>query len=139
MLVDLSAKGPVAKLADFAFGKQFETAVAPAASRRSDPFRDHFTPRERLRGGGQERPVSDLWSLAAVFYYGLTGQFPLDFQDRDPVEVILSEDAVPIRQRDASIPVGVAEVFDRALRTNTSHRYQAAAEMKAALEHSDGR
>jgi serine/threonine protein kinase len=75
-----------------------------------------------------------LWSLAAVFYHALTGRFPLDFRGRNAVEVILTEAPVPLREREDSIPIAVANVIDRALRTEPAHRFQTAAEMKAALD-----
>jgi serine/threonine protein kinase len=76
----------------------------------------------------------------ATFYNILTGQFALDFPpDRDPVDIVLSEQAVPLRQRDASMSPAVAKVIDRALLPTVEDRYQSAAELKQALQRALGR
>ena len=134
ILLDTSPPIPVARLTDFSLSKYFEMAEAFSTGAKMRRVRDHFVPRERLTNTGESRPVSDLWSLAAVFYYALSGKFPWDFGNREPAEVILSEDCVPLHRRDGSIPAPLADVLDRALRTNPAHRYQTAAELKAALE-----
>ena len=46
---------------------------------------------------------------------------------------MLRNDAVPIRQRDSSIPKKLAEVIDLALIEKPKIRFQTAAEFKAAL------
>ncbi|MGA2067057.1 MAG: serine/threonine-protein kinase [Thermoguttaceae bacterium] len=135
ILWDLSSGPPVVKISDFGLARNLAAAglsgTATAGARRAE---NCYTPRERLTSDHQSRPVSDLWSLAAVFYHALSGQLPYDFGSRDPVEVILTEDPVPLGDRDGSIPVGLAGVIDRALKTNPAHRYQTAVKMKAGLE-----
>ena len=65
----------------------------------------------------------------------LTGQFPYEFsQDRDPIDVILSDDVVPIRKRDKSFPTALADVLDKALAKNVKERYPTAVEMSEALK-----
>ena len=65
----------------------------------------------------------------------LTGKFPYEFsQGRDPIDVILNEDAVPVRKRDKVIPSKLAAVLDKALAKKVKDRYQTAGEMRAALE-----
>jgi pSer/pThr/pTyr-binding forkhead associated (FHA) protein len=55
----------------------------------------------------------------------------------DPVHVVLEEDAVPIRQRDHTIPKSLAEVIDAALvdnpRIDTISAFQLAAALREAL------
>ncbi|MCI0490259.1 MAG: serine/threonine protein kinase [Blastocatellia bacterium] len=50
-----------------------------------------------------------------------------------PFQIILSENPVPIRQRDSSIPRELAEVVDRAVRKDAGARFQSAAEFRNAL------
>ena len=46
------------------------------------------------------KPVSDVWSFAASLYQLLTGKFPYRFDPkRDPIDIILNENPVPIRDR----------------------------------------
>ena len=62
----------------------------------------------------------------------LTGYFPRDFIG-EPWTCVLRNDAVPIRERDSSIPEKLAEVIDLALTEKPKIYFQTAAEFKAAL------
>lgn len=125
-----------AKLTDFGLAKSFETAGLSgmtATGTAGGTF--HYMPREQLTNFKYVQPVSDVWSMGATFYQVLSGKYPLEFpQNRDPMEVILRDEAIPIRQRDASIPKPLADVIDKSLLSNTSERYQDASEMKNALQ-----
>jgi len=125
-----------AKLTDFGLAKSFETAGLSgmtATGTAGGTF--HYMPREQLTNFKYVQPVSDVWSMAATFYQVLTGKYPLDFpRNRDPMEVILRDEAIPIRQRDASVPKPLADVIDRALLSDTMKRYQDASEMRIALQ-----
>jgi serine/threonine-protein kinase len=94
-----------------------------------------FMPREQLTEFKYAKPTSDLWSIAATFYNLLTGQLPREHAgERDPVEVVLQDEAVGIREREPRIPSGLADVIDRALAIDPADRYASAAEMRAAIE-----
>ena len=91
-------------------------------------------PREQINNFKYVKPVSDVWSMGATIYNLLTGAFPYPFtKERDPIEVILNDDIVPIRKRDAAIPKVLAAVIDRALSIDRKKRHQNAAELLAAL------
>jgi hypothetical protein len=62
----------------------------------------------------------------------LTGFFPRNFTD-EPWLDVLQNDPVPIRQRDASIPVKLAEVIDKALIEKPNIYFQSAIEFKSEL------
>jgi hypothetical protein len=65
----------------------------------------------------------------------LTGACPREFESgRDPIEVVLQDEAIPIRRRDESVPPAVARVIDRALSSTPAARYQDGAEFRSALE-----
>ena len=126
----------VAKITDFGLAKSFETAGLSgmtATGTLGGTF--YYMPREQLTNFKYVHPSSDVWGIGATFYKMLTGEYPLDFpENRDPMEVLLRDEATPIRRRAASIPKAVADVIDRALLSDTSKRYQDAAEMKTALQ-----
>jgi serine/threonine protein kinase len=62
------------------------------------------------------------------------GDFPYPFSsERDPIDVILNDGVVPIRKRDKSVPLALADVLDKALAKEVKERYQTAAEMLEAL------
>ena len=92
-------------------------------------------PREQVINFRHVKPVSDVWSIGATFYHMLTGDFPREFKpDRDPMEVVLNDDIISIRERKHSIPMPLARVIDRAIGNKTKERYQTAGEMLAAMK-----
>jgi serine/threonine-protein kinase len=126
----------IAKIADFGLAKSFAQAgysgmTATGTGGGTYPY----MPREQLTEFKYAKPASDIWSIAATFYRVLTGCAPRDCPaDEDPLLVILHRDAVPIRDRDPTIPASVAAVLDGALQTEVDRRYESVAEMKAALQ-----
>jgi len=93
-----------------------------------------FMAREQIANFKYVKPVSDVWSMAATIYNMLTGAFPYPFsKERDPIDVILNDDVVPIRKRDASLPKALASVLDRALSKDRKNRPQNAGEFLTAL------
>lgn len=130
-----------ARITDFGLSKSFETAgLSGMTATGSFGGTYYFMPREQIVNFKFFRPVSDLWSMAATFYSVLTGCFALDFpRGRDPVEVVLGEQPVPLLRRDATISPAVAAVIDRALVPAVEDRYQSAVELKQALRQALGR
>jgi len=51
-----------------------------------------------------------------------------------PFNIILSEQPIPIQQRDASLPRQLAAVVDKAVRKEARKRFQTAAELRSALQ-----
>ena len=91
-------------------------------------------PSEQITNFRFFKPPSDVWSLGAVLYHMLTGNSPRDFlRGRDPIEIVLRGNIVPVRQRDPSVPRDLARVIDRSLSRNVEDRYQNAGEMLRAL------
>lgn len=125
-----------AKIGDLGMAKNFQRAgLSGMTLTGSYAGTPHFMPREQVINFKFVKPVSDVWSMGATLYNMLTGQTPRDFpKGRDPMEVVLRDEVVPIRRRSATIPPKVAEVIDRALANDPKSRYPTAAEMKAALE-----
>jgi serine/threonine protein kinase len=132
MLLHHQEKKLIVRLNDFGLARALEKTGGSGmtvSSRLDIHYR--FLPRERVTGFRDFVPASDLWSLAAVFYYALTGQAPTQFSGRDPIAAILQAQPVPIRERDRNVPLPVAQVFDRALHVDVTKRHRTAAEMKS--------
>jgi serine/threonine-protein kinase len=123
-----------AKIADFGFAKNFQKAgLSGMTATGSAAGTVAFMPREQLTNFKFVKPSSDVWSMGATFYNVLTGALPLDFpRGQDRMQVILQAPVVPIRQRDGSIPRGLAEVIDRSI-ASVKERYQTAGEFAEAL------
>ena len=136
LLHQSESKKWTAKIADFGLAKSFETAgLSGMTATQTAGGTFHFMPREQLTDFKYVKPVADIWSVAATFYNVLTGQYPRDMSsDRDPIEVILHDDAIPIRERSSEIPPAVADVLGKALSMNPAERFQTADEFGRAFK-----
>lgn len=131
----LLARGEV-RLSDFGLAKSFEQAglsgMSMTGGYAGTPV---FMPREQITNFKYVKPVSDVWSIAATIYNLLTAAHPYPFtKERDPIDVILNEQIVPLCQRDSSLPAQLAAVLEKALAVRTKDRFQDAAEMLAAMK-----
>ncbi|MCF7674312.1 MAG: hypothetical protein K9N23_16810 [Akkermansiaceae bacterium] len=80
------------------------------------------------------KPVSDVWSFAATLYHLLTGKFPYRFDPkRDPIDIILNEAPVPIRDRMPGLTMKIADVIDKSLVRNPKNRFPDAGKLLASL------
>jgi len=128
-------EGGTARLTDFGLAKDFELAGMSGMTRTgSAGGTPVFLPREQVVNFKYMKPDTDVCGMAATFYNMLTGTFWRDFPPgRDPVNIILNDPYVPIRERDRSVPRRLAAVIDRAASDDTKERYQTAAEFRGAL------
>ncbi len=130
----LGEEGTV-KVADFGLAKSFQQAGLSGMTATgvvAGTF--YFMPREQITNFRQVKPVSDVFSMGATFYFLLTGQYTRDFTShRDPLAVILHGGIVPILERDPWIPEAVAAVIDRAIADHPQDRYATATEFRDAL------
>jgi len=123
-----------ARLADFGLAKSFQQAgLSGMTATGAVAGTFQFMAREQLTSYREVRPTTDVWSMAATLYFLLTGQYPREFEDEDPLAVILRGGVVPLRRRDPSLPGDLAAVIDRALDDEPSRRFPTAREFGAAL------
>jgi hypothetical protein len=126
----------VTKISDFGLSKSFISnglsgMTVTGVAMGSYPY----IPREQVVDFKYARPQTDIWALGATMYNLLTGEFPRNFSDaKDPLDVILNENIIPIRSRDPSIPTEIAEIIDHAVQNDPANRYQHAGEMLSALK-----
>jgi serine/threonine-protein kinase len=124
------------KIADYGLAKAFDLAgligQTCTGARAGKPF---FMPRQQVVNFKYARPEVDVWALAACLYCLLTGATPRDFPSgQDRFHVVLQTSAIPVRQRDASIPSKLAEVLDLALVDKPDIIFKSAADLKLALQ-----
>ncbi|HEY7423701.1 MAG TPA: protein kinase [Gemmataceae bacterium] len=125
-----------AKVGDYGLAKAFDMAglsgMSATGTAAGTPV---FMPRQQLVDFKYARPEVDVWAAAASLYYMLTLAYPRDFpKKKDPWQVVLQTDPIPIRDRDASIPKKLADVIDTALREKPAIPFQSAAELRQALQ-----
>jgi pSer/pThr/pTyr-binding forkhead associated (FHA) protein len=123
-----------ARLADFGLAKSFQQAgLSGMTATGAVAGTFQFMAREQLTSYREARPTTDVWSMAATLYFLLAGQYPRDFEGRDPIAVVLRGGIVPLRRRDPSLPEDLAAVLDRALDDEPARRFPTAREFGAAL------
>ena len=123
---------PTALVADFGMAKAFDAAgrsqISKTGAVMGTPV---FMPKQQARDCKYAKPEVDIWAAAASYYYMLTGKFVKNFRPGVNIwQVLITEAAVPILDRDRSIPASLAAVIDRALAENPRLYYSSAAALR---------
>jgi eukaryotic-like serine/threonine-protein kinase len=116
----------LAKIGDYGLAKAFELAGMSGQTMTGQGGvmgTPSYMSRQQLLNTKYVQPAVDVWATAACLYNMLTGLPPRKFGKRDPLQVILQDEAVPILERDPSIPKPLAEVIDRALWEDPSNHH----------------
>jgi len=126
---------PMAKIADYGLSKSFDLAglsgLTVTGTAAGTPY---FMPRQQVTDFKYALPEVDVWAAAAVLYYLLAGTYPRNFDAKpEPWLVILQTNAVPILERNPSLPKDLAEVIDLALIDKPQIHFKTAAEFLQAL------
>jgi len=130
----------IARISDFGLAKNFQQAgfsgLSITGNYAGTPL---FMPREQLINFKHLKPASDVWSIAATFYFMLTGAFPYPFtKSRDPIDVILNEDVMPISARKANLSKPLDDVIMAALLINVKTRTPTANDFLSQLRRAVG-
>ena len=117
----------VAKVTDFGIAKAVSNSTITAFGSTMGSV--HYFSPEHARGGFTDSK-SDLYSLGVVMYEMLTGKVP--FEADTPVSVALKhmqEEPISPLEANPNIPSAVNDIILKALKKDTSQRYQTATEM----------
>ena len=125
-----------AKISDCGLSKAFDAAGLSGLSMTGDLMGSpQFMPRQQVINFKFARSEADVWALAASLYNMLTGAFPREFPTgKDPWSVIVTDQPVPILQRNNRLPEKLAAVIDTALVDKLEIAYKTAAELKTAIK-----
>lgn len=125
----------VAKVSDFGLAKAFDEAGLSGLTRTgSTAGKPRYMARQQVVDFKDMTPAADVWSIAACLYAALTGTSPRTFPSgQDPWRVVMEEDAVPICDREPSIPPRLADVIDTALRERPKIGFASADAFRDAL------
>ena len=118
-------KGGSAKLIDFGAAR-YSTGEK---SKSLDVVLKHgYAPVEQYSRRGRQGPFTDVYSMAATYYYAITGKVPQDAVDR------MSEDElIPPSEHGARIRESTEQVLLKALALNAADRWQTMNAFYAAL------
>lgn len=125
----------VAKLGDYGLAKAFDLAGLSGQTLTGTAMgTPHCMPRQQVLEFKYAKPDVDVWAVAATLYFMLTGAYPRNLEDNfNPMLEILTKPAIPIQERDASIPQPLADLIDKALIDNPELHFQNAIAFKNAL------
>jgi serine/threonine protein kinase len=124
-----------AKIGDYGLAKAFDLAglsgMSATGIKAGTPV---FMPRQQVVDFKYSKPEVDVWATAATLYYLLTRKYPRNFEKRkDPWQVVLQNDAIPIRERLPSVPKKLANVIDKALIDRPDIAIKSAEELRHEL------
>ena len=117
----------IAKVTDFGIAKAVSNSTITAFGSTIGSV--HYFSPEHAKGGYTDSK-SDLYSLGVVMYEMLTGRVPFDADT--PVSVALKhmqEEPVPPKDINEKIPSSLNDIILKAMRKDTTLRYQSATEM----------
>lgn len=123
---------PAAMVANFSMATAFEASgLTDMSTSGLTSLGIAFVPRQQALNYLYAKPEVDVWAAAASYYYMLTGCLPKNLKPQPLLwQSCILESAVPIRQRDPSIPVEIASVIDHALIDRPEIGYKSAAEFR---------
>ncbi len=135
LLIDNSSSSPTVKIADFGLAKAFDLAGLSGLSVTNGAIgTPYFMCRQQVLNFKYAKPDIDIWAVAATLYYMLTGHVPRSFDRQDAFKCILSNQPIPILQKNPNIPKSLADVIDLALRESPELHFKTARDFRKALE-----
>ena len=124
------------KLADFGLARVYQASRMSGITMQGEIGGSlAFAPPEHLTNYRDAAPAGDLYSVAAMLYTLLTGEFIYNFPDSvaRAVLMVLQTDPVPIGERRDDFPEGLISILHKALQRDAENRFTSAAEIRAAL------
>ena len=126
----------VAKVADFGLARAFESSRLSGLTMLGEVGgTPAFMAPEQVTHYRDVTPAADQYSVAATLYNLLTGAYPHDMGDElwSRLARIVTEDPVPIRERDPRIDERLSAVIHKALARDAGERFESAAAFAQAL------
>ena len=125
-----------AKIVDFGLARRVRpldggTGTATAAAGDTTSGTPAYMAPETLRGEPADKR-SDIWALGVVLHEMVTGSLPFDGRTMADITSAILRDAP--RPLPTQVPHGLAAIIRRCLAKEPAERYQAAGEVRSALE-----
>ena len=135
LLTQVEGRG-VVKLADFGLARVYQSSRMSGLTVMGETGgTPAFMAPEQITNYRDSQPPVDQFAAAATLYYLLTQSCIHDFPPEIQQQLlkILQDDPVPITERRADIPQGLADVIQRALDRNPANRFPSILEFRSAL------
>lgn len=136
ILIARQPQGLMAKISDFGLAKSFR-GLGLSGLTFSGEMRGTvpFMPPEQMLDFKTVTPSADLYATAATLYYLISSQFIYNqvTDGGDLIRTLLEEAPVPIEERRADVPAGLAAVLKKCLARDPNERYPTAAALRQAL------
>ena len=118
-------KDGTAKLIDFGAAR-YSTGEK---SKSLDVILKHgFAPREQYMRRGRQGPYTDVYALAATYYYAITGKVPPDAIERTEEDILFPPSSLGVK-----LSARTEDALFKALEITASNRYQSMGEFHAAM------
>ncbi|NUN50383.1 MAG: protein kinase, partial [Candidatus Brocadiae bacterium] len=122
-------------LSDFGLAREVESATRLTMSGAIMGTPSYMSPEQARGAGGEVDGRTDIYSLGAVLYEGLTGRAPFDGKDLiSLLEAIAKEEPRPPSQLVPGIPRDVETICLKALEKLPEKRYQTGEEMAGDID-----
>ena len=124
------------KLVDFGIARVLRGPRQEAEQTRTSAVTLSYASPEQILGEPLTT-ATDVYSLAGVLYFVLTGSLPLDLKGLPlaaAVQAIREESPLPAGQRNSAIPHDLSVILDKALRKLPSERYPSMRAFSSDLE-----
>lgn len=136
----------IAKISDFGLAKSMDEAGGTILA--GQPFAGTllFMSPQQIINYKSPEPHYDTYSVGVTLYVLLTGCFPFDIPGpltiirrmvegkdtviKNPIEIVLYESPIPLRERASHIPEKLAKVVDKSIKKKPYERYLTAREFK---------
>lgn len=130
----VSGERPVAKILDFGIARQLDERVSRMTTTGNVVGTPLFMAPEQMSGVAV-LPASDVWSLAVVIYFSLTGRLPYDGPNLAALALAIDrERPIPVSRYVDSLPRNFDAWLGRALAPRHEDRYSDTSEMLVAFE-----
>jgi serine/threonine-protein kinase len=124
------------KISDFGLARRFETDEHLTLSGARIGTLGYMAPEQALGKPGSIGPAVDIYSLGAVLYEMIIGRPPfLAGTARETERQLLTEDPVPPRRLNASVPRDLETICLKCLQRNPQRRYESAEALALDLRH----
>lgn len=124
------------RVADFGLAKNFtESGLSGITHGNELRGTIGFMSPEQLIDSKMARPPSDIYSVGAMMYFFLCGEYPFDFPEKkDPIAVVLGHRRIPLNRRKSDLPDELVAIVHRALEEDPERRLSSASEMHRRLK-----